>query len=142
MDPHSHKAEPLRHEQADFSFDLVRDRKLLRIVFAGQWTLATVGRYRAARAEAIRSAAAGGISSNDLLMLVDRRSQPVQTQEVVDAIARVVVANGSLARRTAVLVTSALHARQIRRTAPVGEFSTFENEADALQWLQRPDQPR
>lgn len=129
----------MSHEEVGYRFDFSREHGLLRITFTGQWTLETVDRYRVARVEAFRSAAAAGVPGSDLLLLVDRVSQPVQTQAVVDELGKVVADNQLLARKTAVVVTSALHARQIRRTGTSDSLRVFADEAEARAWLQAGD---
>lgn len=118
-----------------FTFDLNHSRRLLRIGFHGQWSVLTVATYRLARSCAFRGAAAAGIEHGQLLLLVERWDQPVQSQEVVAAIGELVADNGKHARRTAVIVTSVLHARQIRRTAPTPAMEVFHTEEAALAWL-------
>lgn len=114
-----------------FSFDLDRRRDLLTIKFVGFWTLDTVSKYEEARRLEIRE---GGVPSSRLRILVDRRGQSAQAQNVVNEMARIISDNSSIAQKTAVLFDSALHRRQSDRINPLS-VRTFDNELDAVAWL-------
>lgn len=124
-------------ENQSFRFELDHEQKLLRITFEGLWTVEAAERYRQARATALESAVSRGISSRDLVILVDRRSQSAQAQDVAATIARVIANNKAIARKTAILVSSAMLRHQVDRTAPGENVRSFKDETEALAWLRQ-----
>lgn len=119
----------------EFEISIDPSRKLLIVTFRGHWTVATTDSYAAARKVALADMAARGCQSGDLLILLDRREQGPQGQDVVARLQDIAAENNRHARRIAVLVSSALHKRQIDRINSDGQAHLFDSEPEALAWL-------
>ena len=123
-----------------FHIEVDTARKLITVTCAGLWDTATVGDVERGMQDAVDRLSGQGCGRHDLLVLIDRRLQGAQTQDVVAALQRVAHDNADKALRTAILVTGMLNKLQSDRIA-VG-LGIFTDESDALHWLRTGDRRR
>ena len=72
---------------------------------------------------------------DQLRILIDRRDQPAQSQDVVNALQEFALKNSVKVRKSAVLVASALLKMQSNRINQTGKAQIFADEKEALDWL-------
>lgn len=122
-------------EQTPFAVTTNMSRRLVTITMSGFWDMGVVDAFRFQTQEAIRRFVAEGCPADELLILIDRRDQPAQPQDVVAAIQRIAAENNGYARRSAVLVGGALNKMQTGRINQVSQTNVFTSEDEALAWL-------
>ena len=109
--------------------------RLLKVSLSGLWDLDTLENYRADRRVAIQRMADAGVAEAEILLLVDRRDQTVQSQELTNALIDMVDEVETRTARTAVIVGGALLRLQALRTSRTERTRVFTDESEAMDWL-------
>lgn len=109
------------------------ERKILRVVCAGFWTVADVHDYDLRQRAALREMALQGCPGRQTSVLIDTTQQGAQAPEVIAELSNLLSSGTQETKRVAVVVSSALLARQSGRSGP--EHGVFYNEGEAMAWL-------
>ncbi|TPG10801.1 hypothetical protein [Sphingomonas oligophenolica] len=113
-------------------FEIVFDeaKRVMRLRLTGFWDAATTARF----ADEVRAESAAAMTRHDSFdVLSDAREFAVQTADVADRF-RQLAEQGS-ARRTAIVMTSALAGMQARRSLAIDRVRVFGDMASAQAWL-------
>lgn len=113
-------------------FEIVFDDadKLMRLRLTGFWDAETTARF----VEKVRAESAAAQQRHGSFdVLGDARDFAVQTPDVAERFR--LLAEQASARRTAVIMTSALAGMQARRNLPTDRFRVFGDMAAAQAWL-------
>ena len=123
-----------------YSLDPDAESKLLTVSLSGHWDLDILRNYQTDRQAAIRSMVSAGVAEADIRVLVDRRNQSVQSQDVAAALSEMLRDVEMKTARTAVIVSGALQRIQTIRTSGTERTRVFTDEHEAKAWLLR-EQP-
>jgi hypothetical protein len=117
----------------DYSIEVDRERRMLRIRFVGVWTITSMDEFAQARR---RTLTEEGWGKGDYVCLVDLREHGVQPRDVADhGIKSNVGAAVNAPRKTALVVSSMLKKLQVARALTRGDEQVFMSEEEALRWL-------
>ncbi len=108
----------------------------IRARMGGMLTLAEVQAFSVEEQQLVRSM---GLKSGEFDLLVETIGNLVQTQEVIEALGRLMLDSPLKARRIATVRTGALTRMQTRRLATLrSNTEVFETSAEAEEWLAQP----
>lgn len=116
----------------EFSFEIDRAAKLVRIRMRGLFTLDDIDAFLKARQAAHAQL---GCAPNDHMTLNDVREMSIQLQEVVGAFQQMLSAPEYRSRRLAFVAAPTLARSQLMRALASREARCFEDMASAERWL-------
>jgi len=122
-------------ETAEYQILFEPQYAILRVVLLGHWSMAIEERFEQDLDRAKLKSRASAPYLSDLKILIDGRQHGVQSQAVIQRLARYSETLSSDVKKTAVIVESALHRLQAQRLADNESHKVFVNEDAAIKWL-------
>lgn len=116
-----------------FTIRIAPERKLLEIEYRGYWDAATLQRYDAELRRKLSALRSCGCAHGEHVTILDMRSFPVQSQEMLAGLGAMTINPVFRSRRVAVVLSSALGKMQAKRTAP--DYGMFDDREEAAAWL-------